>query len=53
MDTFKFESKFLIPLSEPEMQNCYGGSWLKDLLQWIGDSYVEIKKGIIDGWKAI
>lgn len=53
MDNCNYKNEFLIPLSEPEMQNCYGGGWIADILKWVGDSYTEIKKGLIDGFKAI
>ncbi len=53
MKNSNYENKFLIALSEAEMQNCYGGGWVLDILKWIGGSYTELKKGFLDGLKAI
>ena len=52
MERINCENKFLITLSEIEMLNCYGGGFISDIFKWIADSYVELKKGIIDGFKA-
>ena len=50
MKTNDFNSISVMELSAEEMAGIYGGGWIMDLIEIIDKYYVDLKKGISDGF---